>query len=67
MTRTMGFIVVIAGGIVAAVFTGLVLAFSMAPDAPIKQSDFPCQEDEVLGYHPRFGPDDVGCMHVEEL
>lgn len=31
------------------------------------QKDFPCQEDEVLGYAPQFGPDKVGCIHIEDL
>lgn len=33
----------------------------------MRQEDFPCQEDEVLGYHPRFGTEHVGCIHVNEL
>lgn len=31
------------------------------------QKDFPCQEDEALLYHPRFGPDHVGCINVDEV
>lgn len=31
------------------------------------QADFPCQEDEVLGYHPRFGTEHVGCIHIDEF
>lgn len=31
------------------------------------QADFPCQEDEALLYHPRFGPDVVGCMNLDEV
>ncbi|AUX82477.1 membrane protein [Mycobacterium phage Pippin] len=31
------------------------------------QSSFPCQEDEVLGFSPEFGPDKVGCIHVDSL
>ncbi|QAY03111.1 hypothetical protein SEA_SQUEE_92 [Mycobacterium phage Squee] len=31
------------------------------------QSSFPCQEDEVLGFGPQFGPDKVGCIHIEDL
>ena len=34
---------------------------------PLRQRNFPCQEDEVLGYAPRFGHDKVGCIHVDEL
>lgn len=33
----------------------------------MSQSSFPCQEDEVLGYSPQFGPDRVGCLHIEEI
>ncbi len=33
----------------------------------MSQRTFPCQEDEVLGYSPKFGPDQVGCIHVEDL
>jgi hypothetical protein len=36
------------------------------PD-PFSQDAFPCQEDEVLGYAPQFGPDKVGCIHIDEL
>lgn len=38
-----------------------------APADPFDQSTFPCQEDEVLGYAPQFGPDRVGCIHIDEL
>jgi hypothetical protein len=31
------------------------------------QADFPCQEDEALIYHPRFGPDRVGCVSIDEV
>lgn len=31
------------------------------------QSNFPCREDEVLGYAPEFGFDRVGCMHIDGL
>ena len=31
------------------------------------RDDFPCTEDEVLGYSPAFGPDRVGCMSPELL
>ncbi|QGJ97363.1 hypothetical protein PBI_ISCA_83 [Mycobacterium phage Isca] len=31
------------------------------------QRNFPCQEDEVLGYAPEFGPDRVGCIHIDTL
>lgn len=29
------------------------------------QSEFPCREDEVLGYGPSFGPDRVGCISLD--
>jgi hypothetical protein len=31
------------------------------------QQSFPCAEDEVLAYAPEFGPDRVGCLHVEQI
>lgn len=34
---------------------------------PYDQVTFPCQEDEVLGFSPRFGPDRVGCVHFEDI
>ncbi|WNN95946.1 hypothetical protein SEA_CIAO_94 [Mycobacterium phage Ciao] len=34
---------------------------------PFDQSSFPCAEDEVLGFGPQFGPDKVGCIHVDSL
>lgn len=37
------------------------------PTVPFTQSEFPCQEDEVLGYAPEFGPDHVGCIHIDAL
>lgn len=33
----------------------------------MSQSSFPCQEDEVLGYAPKFGPHKVGCLSIEEI
>lgn len=32
---------------------------------PFLQKNFPCAEDDVLGYDPSFDPDKVGCIHVE--
>jgi hypothetical protein len=40
---------------------------AIASADPFSQRDFPCQEDEVLGYAPQFGPDRVGCIHIEEF
>ncbi|AVR57070.1 hypothetical protein KIP30_gp10 [Mycobacterium phage Pistachio] len=34
---------------------------------PFDQRNFPCAEDEVLGYAPEFGPDRVGCIHIDQL
>ncbi|QHB38020.1 hypothetical protein KIY71_gp85 [Mycobacterium phage Cintron] len=34
---------------------------------PFDQRSFPCQEDEVLGYAPQFGPDRVGCIHIDQI
>ncbi|BBC53798.1 hypothetical protein [Mycobacterium phage PP] len=34
---------------------------------PFDQRSFPCEEDEVLGYAPEFGPDKVGCIHVDNI
>jgi len=34
---------------------------------PFNQRNFPCNEDEVLGYAPTFGPNRVGCIHIDEL
>jgi hypothetical protein len=34
---------------------------------PFDQSNFPCTEDEVLGYDETFGPDKVGCIHIDNL
>jgi Gene product 79 len=31
------------------------------------QDTFPCAEDEVLGFSPAFGPDRVGCIHIDSL
>lgn len=34
---------------------------------PFDQRNFPCNEDEVLGYAPSFGSDRVGCIHIDNL
>ena len=31
----------------------------------LSQANFPCQEDEVLTYSEQFGPDNVGCIHID--
>ena len=73
----------IAGAVIGiAVLTGTALAVDpTGPDAlaefhggeysvdetSMLQSDFPCNEDQVLGYHPAFGTEHVGCMHIESV
>lgn len=37
------------------------------PPDPMSQASFPCAEDEVLTYAAQFGPDRVGCLHIEEI
>ncbi|ASZ72876.1 hypothetical protein SEA_HARRYHOUDINI_86 [Mycobacterium phage HarryHoudini] len=51
---------------------GAILGHSYVADTaeasvPFTQAEFPCQEDEVLGYAPEFGPDNVGCIHIDLL
>lgn len=60
----------IAGGVVgiAIVFGILAVTFAVAHISdPFAQDSFPCQEDEVLGYAPQFGPDNTGCIHIDTL
>ncbi|AZS07571.1 hypothetical protein PBI_DUKE13_235 [Mycobacterium phage Duke13] len=57
----------IAIAIVAVVAPLTLAAPARADDRGMLQSEFPCQEDEVLGYAPQFGPDHVGCIHIDEL
>lgn len=68
MTITDKLITVIAG---VAALGAMALAdpgeVSAAPAITFDQADFPCQEDEVLGYAPEFGPDHVGCIHIDLL
>lgn len=46
----------------------LYASWVMAPtySDPFLQRNFPCQEDEVLGYAPQFGSERVGCFHLEK-
>ncbi|ATN89038.1 hypothetical protein [Acinetobacter baumannii] len=53
--------------IAIAIVSSAALLTLAAPAQAMPQSEFPCQEDEVLGYAPKFGPDQVGCIHVDEL
>ncbi|AGK88014.1 hypothetical protein M041_gp05 [Mycobacterium phage Severus] len=55
-----------AAGIALAALVGIAPASAQGTD-PFDQRNFPCAEDEVLGYAPQFGPDRVGCIHIEEL
>ncbi|AHJ88730.1 hypothetical protein PBI_RHYNO_72 [Mycobacterium phage RhynO] len=58
-----GTIAALAIGLATITGTGVA---SAQPD-PFDQRNFPCAEDEVLGYAPEFGPDRVGCIHIERL
>lgn len=62
-TRDLQLFVLSALGVVLLL---VVLVVVLADDA-YSQRAFPCQEDEVLGYDARFGPDRVGCLHLEEI
>lgn len=59
----------VGAGLVVAAVLGLFmfLGAELARDAFFDQDVFPCEEDEVLGYAERFGPDKVGCIHIEEF
>ena len=46
---------------------GLNYAYADEVSGVFDQSQFPCAEDEVLGFDARFGPDAVGCIHVDEV
>lgn len=59
-----------AAALVAGVWVigaGAWLGMAAAHADPFDQRDFPCQEDEYLGYSPAFGPDRVGCIHIDDL
>lgn len=53
--------------ILACLFIGTGVAVGEAMEDPFLQASFPCEEDEVLGYSPDFGPDRVGCIHIDAL
>lgn len=58
--------------VVLAVLVSLLITFALGELylsrlQDMSQSSFPCQEDEVLGYSPKFGPHSVGCMSIEEV
>ncbi|AZF97265.1 hypothetical protein SEA_FROGHOPPER_79 [Mycobacterium phage Froghopper] len=42
-------------------------AWASADPITFDQSSFPCEEDEVLGFSPEFGPDKVGCIHIDDI
>ncbi|AEJ94524.1 hypothetical protein PBI_ACHEBE_81 [Mycobacterium phage Achebe] len=52
---------------VIAVLIAIGIATAGPQADPFDQRSFPCQEDEVLGYAPEFGPDRVGCIHIDNL
>ena len=56
--------VLIAVGTVALIAALTFVSPRTAHD-PFDQRTFPCHEDEALIYAPQFGPDRVGCMHIE--
>ena len=43
------------------------LDYAYADERVWLQESFPCTEDEVLGYSPEFGPDAVGCIHIDDV
>jgi hypothetical protein len=53
----------VAGTLAAGAWLGTAAAHA----DPFDQRDFPCMEDEVLGYAPQFGPDRVGCINVQGM
>ena len=72
----------LVGGIAAAMLFGLAMGIADAAygdDNPglnygyadeigvMSQDEFPCQEDEVIGYSPEFGPGMVGCIHIDSI
>ncbi|AXC33446.1 hypothetical protein SEA_ORANGE_89 [Mycobacterium phage Orange] len=54
--------------VIGFVFLAIISCYAIdeASDA-YSQKNFPCAEDEVLGYAPQFGPDRVGCIHIDTL
>jgi hypothetical protein len=56
-----------AFAIVGTLAFGAWAGMSAAHADPFDQRSFPCQEDEVLGYAPQFGPDRVGCIHIDSI
>jgi hypothetical protein len=59
---------IVGYGLIAMGFYGAGQESAAPPEGGTQpQSSFPCEEDEVLGYDPVFGPDKVGCIHIEAL
>jgi hypothetical protein len=58
------FVGMIVGAVIASL-AGLAVA-EVNDDTSDARPSFPCAEDEVLGYDASFGPDVVGCIHVED-
>lgn len=57
---------VVIGVVMSVATLGVIGACSDTPP-DMSQDTFPCNEDEVLGYAPEFGPDNVGCIHIEDV
>jgi hypothetical protein len=52
---------------IAAALLALGVSAMARGEFDMSQEAFPCVEDEVLSYAPQFGPDRVGCLHIEEI
>jgi hypothetical protein len=57
----------IAGTLASGAWLGMAVGHADPSYDRFDQRSFPCQEDEVLGYAPQFGPDRVGCIPVEDF
>lgn len=55
--------------IAIAAVVGFTVGMAASPNHydPMLQSNFPCNEDEVLMFHQRFGSERVGCIAIDEL
>ena len=61
------FNVIIAIIVLVAIIVLATRAVAEDLDSRFLQVNFPCLEDEVLGYSPEFGPDHVGCLHHDGM
>lgn len=57
----------IGGFLGVGMFTAAVMPPAQADPVVITQDQFPCNEDEVLGYDPKFGTEHVGCIHIDDV